>query len=87
MIIHHLIIDNVATWSGCTCCLSIGLVSVSVIPGIYNTRLGVLFSFLFSMETIMLVAGDQDFSSCSTETITTEQDLLQQQKQLQGPQF
>jgi hypothetical protein len=39
------------------------------------------------METIMLVAGDQDFNSCSTETITEEQDLLQQQKQLQGPQF
>ena len=35
----------------------------------------------------MLVAGDQDFNSCSTETITEEQDLLQQQKQLQGPQF
>ena len=35
----------------------------------------------------MWVAGDQDFSSCSTETIITEQDLLQQQKQLKGPQF
>ena len=55
------------------------LMQCSVVTGSYVTRLRAVFSFHSSLKTIILAAEDQNFSSCSTETIIEEQNLSKQQ--------